>query len=492
MPDTLPGAGGAAGPCLVVPVEATPDAAFACWADAAHTAWLDSNGLLGERSRWSYLAVEPFALIEGDPFDGLAQAMRRFAGPAREPASYADASAREPALFAGAPARGPASLAGVPARGPGPFGGAPAPFAGGAVGFIGYEPGAALAGVPAHPGPAGMPAFSIGLYDLVLAWDRTDGSGWLISSGLPEQGAAGAARARRRADAVLARLAGARPRVPPRVRLAWRAETPRALHEARVARAVAYIEAGDVYQANITAAFSAARPPGLAAADIYLALRHANPAPFSAYVAAGPGCAVASVSPERLVRLDANGSIEARPIKGTRPRHADPATDAALLAELLASPKDRAENLMIVDLLRNDLSRVAAFGSVRVPELAVAESFPSVHHLVSSVRAQLRADATAADLLRAVFPGGSVTGTPKKRAMQVIAELEGAARGPYCGSVLWMGWDGAMDASIAIRTACVTPDEVRVNAGGGIVADSDPAAEYEEMMVKVRPLLKAL
>jgi para-aminobenzoate synthetase component 1 len=192
------------------------------------------------------------------------------------------------------------------------------------------------------------------------------------------------------------------------------------------------------------------------------------------------------------VGVDASGAIEARPIKGTRARHADPSRDAMLLAELLGSDKDRAENLMIVDLLRHDISRVARIGSVHVPELAVAESFAHVHHLVSSVRGRLRPDATATDLLQACFAPGSVTGAPKHRAMQIIHELEPAARGPYCGAIFWAGWDGAMDSAVAIRTATISPACVTLQAGGGIVADSDPAAEYDEMMVKAGPLLRAL
>ncbi|MEA1651482.1 anthranilate synthase component I family protein [Nitrospirillum sp. BR 11164] len=184
--------------------------------------------------------------------------------------------------------------------------------------------------------------------------------------------------------------------------------------------------------------------------------------------------------------------METRPIKGTRPRDPDPARDAALAAELLASPKDRAENLMIVDLMRNDLSRAAVVGSVTVPTLCGLESYRTVHHLVSVVTARLAPGFGAVDLLRATFPGGSITGAPKIRAMEIIHELEPARRGPYCGSVLWLGWDGAMDSSIIIRTLAMAEGQVVVQAGGGIVADSDPAAEYEESLVKARALLTAL
>jgi para-aminobenzoate synthetase component 1 len=227
----------------------------------------------------------------------------------------------------------------------------------------------------------------------------------------------------------------------------------------------------------------------MSAAALYLALRAANPAPFSAYIDAGDGCAVLSVSPERFFRVAANGEVETRPIKGTRPRGADAAQDAAQRAALLSSAKDRAENLMIVDLLRNDLSRVA--DGVEVASLCALESFAHVHHLVSSVRARMRPGLGPVDVLRAAFPGGSVTGVPKMRAMDIIADLEGVARGPYCGSAAWIGFDGAMDSNILIRSLTVARDRVVARAGGGIVADSDPAAEWEEALVKIMPLLRA-
>ncbi len=199
-----------------------------------------------------------------------------------------------------------------------------------------------------------------------------------------------------------------------------------------------------------------------------------------------------SASPERFLRLHPDGRIETRPIKGTRRRSSARTEDAALAEELLASAKDRAENLMIVDLLRNDLSRVARTGSVRVPQLCGLESFAAVHHLVSSIEAELREGLGPVDLLRVSFPGGSVTGAPKIRAMEIIRELEPARRGPYCGAVAWIGFDGAMDSSIVIRTLVVDGRTVILQAGGGIVADSVPAAEYEETMDKARALRSCL
>ncbi len=417
-----------------------------------HLVWLDSQGP-SARARYSYLCVAPFEVHDGgSPFSVLDDFASRFHTPQSE---------------------------------------APVPFAGGAVGFLGYESADWLERVPRHANP-GIADFCVGFYDVVFAWDHLAHRLRLISSGLPEAVAnARAARARTRAEAILQRLDTGGEAPPGPQTLPWQQHAPRRLHQSRVTRAIAYIEAGDIFQANITARFSAARPPDLSPAAIHLALRAANPAPYGAFLACGK-LAIASVSPERFLSLSAAGDIETRPIKGTARRAENPAEDAALASALLASAKDRAENLMIVDLLRNDIGRVASFGSVHVPELARLESFANIHHLVSCVRGTLRADATAADLLRAAFPGGSITGAPKLRAMEIIHELEASPRGPYCGSIFWLGTNGAMDSSITIRTATITEDSILIQAGGGIVADSDPAAEYEEALIKARPLLHAL
>ncbi|MGB8842851.1 MAG: aminodeoxychorismate synthase component I, partial [Aliidongia sp.] len=281
------------------------------------------------------------------------------------------------------------------------------------------------------------------------------------------------------------------PTATPSSPVGWTAEIDPLDYQARIARLLEYIRAGEIYQANFTARHLMPRPPG-SAADLYRSLRRSSPAPFAAYLACGPDLAVASASPERFLSVDRSGHIETRPIKGTRPRGRDPQEDARLAAELAASGKDRAENLMIADLMRNDIGRVATIGSVAVPSLSAVETFPAVHHLVSVVEASLRPGASLIDLLRATFPGGSITGAPKRRAMALIDEVEVARRGPYCGSIVWLGFDGAMDSSIIIRTLTITPDLVIAQAGGGIVFESDPAAEYEEMMVKIRPLLRAI
>ncbi len=339
-----------------------------------------------------------------------------------------------------------------------------------------------------------IPDLAFAFYDLVIAFDMAQRRCWVVSSGLPEtRPQARIARAHEREQWLLRELEHAHAEPPADLPpLHWTRETPRSDYLAAVERVREYIAAGDIFQANFTARFLAAKPAGLHPADLYAAIRQASPAPFAAYLNCGERLAIASASPERFVRLTADGRIESRPIKGTRPRGRSPEADSALSAELQSSDKDRAENLMIVDLLRNDIGRVAEIGSVRVPRLVRIESFAAVHHLVSAIEGRLRPGLGPVDLLRACFPGGSITGAPKIRAMQIIAELERAPRGPYCGAIAWIGFDGAMDSSIGIRTVTVTPEAVAVQAGGGIVWDSDPAEEYEEMMVKVRPLLRAL
>jgi para-aminobenzoate synthetase component 1 len=241
-------------------------------------------------------------------------------------------------------------------------------------------------------------------------------------------------------------------------------------------RAVEYIHAGDCFQVNVSQRLLA--PLQLPPVELYQRLRERNPAPFAGYFDMGE-FVIASASPERFLWLQ-DGEVETRPIKGTRPRGETPADDTERIRELLTSAKDRAENVMIVDLLRNDLGRVCRYGSVAVTAVCRVESYQFVHHLVSEVRGRLREGATAVDLLRAAFPGGSVTGAPKVRAMEIIAELEPTARGPYCGSLGFIGFDGTMDTNILIRTFTIGRGWVQFPVGGGIVADSDPEREYQE------------
>jgi para-aminobenzoate synthetase component 1 len=278
-------------------------------------------------------------------------------------------------------------------------------------------------------------------------------------------------------------------RQPFALRSAFRADIDAGQYRSAIERIQAYIEAGDCYQVNFTQRFRARcqGDPWLA----YRALREACPTPFAAYQALADGAALLSLSPERFLRLS-RGQVETRPIKGTRPRGATPAEDQQQAQALLASDKDRAENLMIVDLLRNDLGRSCRTGSVQVPELFALESYPNVHHLVSAVRGELAEGKDALDLLGGCFPGGSITGAPKIRAMQIIDELEPTRRSIYCGSLLYLDVRGEMDSSIAIRSLLVKDGQVSCWGGGAIVADSDWQAEYEESLTKVRVLLRTL
>ncbi len=369
------------------------------------------------------------------------------------------------------------------------------PFQGGVVGFLAYECGAWLERLPSpRPVTPALPGLAAAAYDLVVAFDRQQRRCWLCSSGLPETAPqARATRARERLAALRAQLLALPAPEPTQVAAAvdWQPDLTQAQFEARVGQVLAHIRAGDIFQANFTTGFRADWPAGRSPWGVYRQLQRLSPEPFSAYLAAA-GHWLLSASPERFLRLDAEGRVETRPIKGTRPRDRDPRRDAALAADLQASLKDRAENVMIVDLLRNDLGRVCEVGSIRVPALFLLESFAHVHHLTSQVVGQLRPGLGPVDLLRATFPGGSITGAPKIRSIEIIRDLEVTARGAYCGSLFWIGFDGAMDASILIRTLQVGQGQVRAQAGCGIVADSDPTAEYEEMITKVAPLLRTL
>lgn len=447
-------AGGAPAAPRVVDLGAlTPAEAFARLADFPGIAFLDSNGPAGERAAFSTIALLPRAQLR---------------------AEHADA-----AVFGALRAM----LAGIAPVGVASDGGEPAPFTGGVIGYLGYGMASACDRAAVNgAGSLGLSAALFHAYDTVLSFDRARGQARLIAGGA-EPGPDIA-----RIMAALARP----PTLPANPPLCFAEETPREVYLARVARIISLIEAGDIYQANFTARLLAARPAGFSPARAYLALREASPAPFSAFLDCGGGTAIASVSPERFVRVDGQGGIESRPIKGTIAAGSTDAEQAARAATLRASAKDRAENLMITDLLRNDIARVAAGGSVHVPRLCEIEAFAGVLHLVSEIRARLRPGCDAIDLLRATFPGGSVTGAPKIRAMEIIAGQETAERGAYCGSVVALGADGRLDSSIIIRTAVIGRDQVALQAGGGIVADSDPALEYAEMQLKIARLRAAL
>lgn len=268
------------------------------------------------------------------------------------------------------------------------------------------------------------------------------------------------------------------------------ADIPEQAYEKLVQRVIDYIYAGDIFQANLTRRFQAKLPSEIHPFDLYRRLRTQNSAPFAGYINQN-GMIIASASPERFLKLS-NGHVETRPIKGTRRRSSDPQEDHIIQAELANSDKDRAENIMIVDLLRNDLSRVCKPGSVTTPELLSLETYATVHHLVSSVEGELEDGVTALDLIQATFPGGSITGAPKIRAMEIIAELEPNHRGPYCGSMGFINLNGDMDFNILIRTYVIQDNHITFQTGGGIVADSDPHLEYLETEVKAAAMKKCL
>ncbi len=379
-----------------------------------------------------------------------------------------------------------------------PPGDCPVPFAGGAVGYLGYDLGRLIEPASAGPRPPPddlrLPDSVLCFYDALVAYDHVEGAAYLVSTGLPEPpGAARRDRAQRRLAELEAMVCGERhpPAGPPP--LAVPAAEPvsafsRPAYLAAVQRARDYIIAGDCYQVNLAQRFHAPWPG--TPWDLHRRVRAINPAPFAACLGLGR-FAIVSASPERFLSL-CNGVIETRPIKGTRPRGCTPEEDARLARELLASVKDRAEHIMIVDLERNDLGRVAEVGSVTVDELMTLESYATVHHLVSTVRARLRPGRGVAGLLRATFPGGSITGAPKVRAMQIIDELEPVRRGVYTGAIGYLSATGSLDLNIAIRTLVIKDGVAYVHLGGAIVYDSDPEAEYQETLDKGRALFQAL
>jgi para-aminobenzoate synthetase component 1 len=328
-----------------------------------------------------------------------------------------------------------------------------------------------------------MPDMMVGLYDQVLAFDHHKNRAWFITHADSED----QAQARLHH---LRKLTDHAPVIEPRSAGAdFAPELMRHEYEDRIARVIEYVHAGDIFQANLSQRFVADMPRGFDSFAHYLHLRDISPAPFASYMNFGT-IKLASASPERFIKVQ-NWQVEARPIKGTMPRHADPQQDTRAAEALQNSAKDYAENAMIVDLLRNDLSKVCHDHSVEVPVLCGLESFAQVHHLVSVVKGMLNANNRPLDLLRACFPGGSVTGAPKVRAMQIIEALEDNRRGPYCGALGYIGIGDMMDTNIVIRTLVHNGRRTCFNVGGGIVADSNPAAEYDETLTKAQGLLKS-
>ena len=358
------------------------------------------------------------------------------------------------------------------------------PFAGGAIGYFGYDLARRWEQLPTLARDAeDLPEMAIGIYDWAIVVDHAERGVWLTSQNRDSSTAA-------RWPELVAKFSGCAGALTVPFHLISRVlpNLDRDAYTARFLRIKRYIADGDCYQVNLTRRFSAraAGDPWTA----YLDLRRINPAPMGAYLQF-PFVQILSSSPERFLRVRER-TVDTHPIKGTRPRHPDKHADQAEINALLRSEKDRAENVMIVDLLRNDLGKVCSPGSIRVPKLCQLESFATVHHLVSTVLGELKDDKDALDLLRACFPGGSITGAPKLRAMQIIEELEPQRRGVYCGAVGYIDYNGNLDLNIAIRTLIYSDGVVRFWAGGGIVADSSVQAEFQETLDKAAAMLRLL
>ena len=431
----------------------------------------------GRRAQWTYLAADPIAVLTRpspgpDPFDAARRLLARL----------------EP---------GPLEMPGGP------------PFSGGLAGFLGYDLGLALEPrAELVPNDQALPVIRLALHDWVIAWERRSGLAWLAGRAVDGD----ADRLDRRLALVRDRLSHPSPRVEPGGRpapagaapgggagLVFSSSLDRPAYEAGVASIRRAIRDGEIYQANLARRLSVEfdGDPW----PLYRAVRTGDPALFAAYIDVGPGeagsrsgrpRAIVSASPEAFLSIDAGGGVSTDPIKGTRARGVSPEEDGALTAELLASAKDRAENVMIVDVLRNDLGRVCLPGSVRVPRLCRLERTSAVQHLVSTVTGRLAPGRDPFDLLAASFPGGSITGAPKIRAMEILETLEPVRRGPYTGSALWLGPDGQLGSSILIRTFVADGARLSLHVGGGITWRSDPAEEWLETAAKASGPLRAI
>ncbi|WP_182052676.1 aminodeoxychorismate synthase component I [Vibrio sp. B1FIG11] len=350
------------------------------------------------------------------------------------------------------------------------------PFVGGALGYFSYDLGRRVESMPElATKDLQTPDMAVGLYEWALVVDHKLEKACLVGQNIEQ--AWQWLNSQSPVDVEDFKLIGD-----------WQSNMTQASYASRFDRVQEYLLSGDCYQINLAQRFNASYQGSEWQA--YTKLEAANQAPFSAFIRM-PNSAIISVSPERFLELKDN-VIETKPIKGTRPRSQNTELDQANAHDLQTAEKDQAENLMIVDLLRNDIGRVASPGSVHVPKLFDIESFPAVHHLVSTIRADLDTQYSAADLLRACFPGGSITGAPKVRAMQIIEELEPHRRSAYCGSIGYISRHGRMDTSITIRTLVAEDNKLYAWAGGGVVADSDCAAEYQETLDKLSKILPAL
>jgi para-aminobenzoate synthetase component 1 len=413
----------------------------------------------GRRARWSYLTADPVAILDGpspgsDPFAGARALVGRLAPDPPQP----DVDAP--------------------------------PFLGGLVGYLGYDLGHALERLPTIAAEdQGLPLLRLALHDWVVAWDRRNGAAWIGGRALDGDAAA----LDRRLAEVVDRLAHPAASAAPGDAAGpttFTSSLDRAAYMAGVESVRGFIARGDIYQANLTRRLEA--PFDGDPWPLYRRLRTGDPSLYAAYLDLGDGRAILSASPEPFLAVDSRGGVTTDPIKGTRPRGRTREEDRDLACELLASEKDRAENVMIVDVLRNDLGRACAPGTVRVPRLCRLERTAAVQHLVSTVTGRLADGRDAFDLLASSFPGGSITGAPKIRAMELLEELEPVRRGPYTGALGWFGPDGAMASSILIRTFVADGRRLSLHVGGGITYRSDPAAEWDETVAKARGPLSAI
>ena len=429
-----------------------------------HVALLHSGMQIGRWGQFSFLACDPFLVMRAHGRDVQLQGARN------------ERLRADPFTL----------LADLLAQWRAPAGEAPFPFVGGAVGYLGYDLGRHIEALPDMTvDDVGVPELYLGFYDAALAFCHRTGEVYAAGVGRSDEEARG--RARDLADKARAGRPPAR-EPGPASDGALRGNFTREAYLEALARTIEYVHAGDIFQANLSQRFDTRLR--VSPWELFRRLHEVNPAPFAAYLGFDD-VQVVSASPERFVQVR-GGHVETRPIKGTRPRGATPEEDEALAQELLDSEKDGAELTMIVDLERNDLGRVCRFGTVKTPQLAVLESYPTVHHLVATVVGRLLPGKGNVDLLRAAFPGGSITGAPKVRAMEIIEELEPTRRGVYTGCIGYLGFDDTMDLNIVIRTIVARDGRAYFQVGGGIVADSEPELEWEETLHKGRALARAL
>ena len=456
--------------------ELSPIEAFECIKDERFSFFLDSGMDPDKLGQYSFMGCDPFLVLSTRGNEGI---LTQGIAKARITGNPFDTLQRLLEIY---------RLDASPS---------PVPFVGGAVGYFSYDLCHFIEHLPETTADdLKLPECYFGFYDLVIAFDNLEGKRYVISSGFPElREAERMIRAAGRIAEIKTKLSDSCAKIPvtpvsspAKPAAALKSNFTHKRYVDTVEKARQYIIDGEIIQVNLSQRFEA--EISISPWELYRRLRQINPAPFAAYLGF-EGVSIVSASPERFLRLQGD-TVETRPIKGTRPRGKTKMEDEALAAELLSSAKDRAENIMIVDLERNDLGRICRVGTIKVTELAVLETFPTVFHLTSTITGKLREDKNGIDLLKATFPGGSITGAPKIRAMEIIDELEPTRRSVYTGSIGYIGFNGDLDLNIAIRTFIVKEGRAYFQVGGGIVYDSNPEAEYQETMYKGQALIDAL